>query len=264
MKAEELLHAGRVEEALAALQDTVRNNAADATLRVFLFQILSVLGQWKRALTQLDVLAGMGSEQMMMARIFRPVVECEILRSQVFAGKHTPIVFGEPAPWIGLLVQANELVAQGKFVAAQELRDKAFEDAPAASGKLNGHDFEWIADADLRLGPILEAMVEGHYYWIPFARIKRLFLEPPSDLRDLVWAPAQFVWDNGGEASGHIPTRYPGTEQVKDSALLLARKTEWTDHEGGYTLGRGQRLLATNAEEYPLLECRSIDFNPAT
>jgi type VI secretion system protein ImpE len=262
MKAEELLHAGRVEEALAALQDAVRNNAADAKLRVFLFQTLSVLGQWKRALTQLDVLGGMGSEEMMMARIFQPVVQCELLRSEVFAGKHTPIVFGEPAPWMGLLVQANELVAQGKFRAAEELRNKAFEAAPAVTGKVNDKPFEWIADADVRLGPMLEAVVEGHYYWIPFMRIKRIFLEPPTDLRDLVWAPAQFVWDNGGEASGHIPTRYPGTEKSTDGALRLSRKTEWADQEGGYSLGTGQRLLATDTEEYPLLECRTIDLAP--
>jgi type VI secretion system protein ImpE len=164
---------------------------------------------------------------------------------------------------MGLLVQANELVAQGKFKAAGDLRDKAFEEAPAVTGKVNDKPFEWIADADLRLGPMLEAMVEGHYYWIPFMRIKRIFLEPPSDLRDLVWAPAQFVWDNGGEASGHIPTRYPGTEQLKDEALRLSRKTEWTEKEGGYSLGAGQRLLATDAEEYPLLECRTIDLAPA-
>jgi type VI secretion system protein ImpE len=262
MKAEELLQAGRVEESLASLQEAVRNDAADPRLRVFLFQTLCVMGQWKRALTQLDVLSGMGSEHMMLARIFEPVVRCELLREQVFAGKNTPIVFGEPQPWMGWLVQASELAGQGRFAAAQELRDKAFEEAPATPGKINEKPFEWIADADLRLGPMLEAVVEGRYYWIPFCRIKRIYLEPPSDLRDLVWAPAQFVWANGGEGSGHIPTRYPGTESAADGPLRLARKTEWTEREGGYSLGLGQRVLATEGAEYPLLECRTIDLAP--
>jgi len=264
MKAEELLQAGRVEESLATLQEAVRKDAADPRLRVFLFQTLCVLGQWKRALNQLEVLAGMGSEQMMLARIFEPVVQCEVLRGQVFAGKHTPIVFGEPAPWMGWLIQANELVAQGNLVAARELRDKAFEAAPPSAGQANGKPFEWIADADLRLGPMLEAIVEGRYYWIPFCRIKRIYLEPPADLRDLVWAPAQFVWANGGEAAGHVPTRYPTTESSGDDQLRLARKTEWIEREEGYTLGLGQRVLTTDSEEYPLLECRTIDFVPAS
>jgi type VI secretion system protein ImpE len=262
MKAEEPLQAGHVEESLASLQEAVRKDAADPRLRVFLFQTLSVLGQWKRALNQLDVLAGMGSEHMMLARIFQPVVHCEVLRSQVFAGTRTPIVFGEPAPWMSWLIQANELAAQGKFSAARELRDKAFEAAPSAPGKANGKPFEWIADADPRLGPMLEAVVEGRYFWIPLFRVKLIHLEPPADLRDLVWTPAQFVWANGGEASGHIPTRYPGTESHGDDQLRLARKTEWIEREEGYSFGLGQRILTTDSEEYPLLECRTIELTP--
>lgn len=263
MNAEELLQAGRVEESLARLQEAVRKDAADPRLRVFLFQTLSVLGQWKRALNQLDVLAGMGSDHMMLARIFQPVIHCELLREQVFAGKYTPIVFGEPEPWMSWLVQANELLAQEKFGAARELREKAFEAAPASAGTLNGKPFEWIADADPRLGPILEAVIEGKYYWVPICRCKLIHFEPPSDLRDLVWTPAQFVWTNGGETSGHVPTRYPGTEKSSDDKLRLARKTEWIECPEGFNLGRGQRILATDAEDYPLLECRKIEFTPA-
>ena len=261
MKAEEHIQTGRLDEALALLQEEVRNNAADAKLRTFLFQLLCVLGNWPRALTQLDVLAGFDPDHKLLAGIFRPVIQCEMVRAEVFAGKRTPIVFGQPQEWMGWLVQANELHAQGKSGPAQELRGKAFEAAPATAGKLNDQPFEWIADADQRLGPMLEVIVEGHYYWIPFARIKRIFIEAPTDLRDLVWSPAQFIWANGGEASGHIPTRYPRTESVKDGPLRLARKTEWVEDGGGFSSGLGQRLLATDSAEYPLLECRTIELN---
>jgi len=71
-------------------------------------------------------------------------------------------------------------------------------------------------------------ILEGRYVWVPFCRIKRVNIERPADLRDLVWAPAQFVWTNGGEASGHIPGRYPQTEKSADGALRLARKTDWS------------------------------------
>jgi type VI secretion system protein ImpE len=262
MKAEELLQAGRLEESLTNVQDAVRTDPADARARVFLFQMLCVLGQWQRALTQLEVLGGVSSDHLLLARIFQPVLQCEMLRAQVFAGAHTPIVFGEPLPWMGWLVQANSLAAQGKYEPAQELRDKAFEEAPPTPGAMNGTAFEWVADADLRLGPMVEAMIEGQYYWVPFCRIKRIYIEPPTDLRDLVWAPAQFVWANGGEAVGHIPTRYPGTEKSSDGQLRLARKTEWSEQAGGYALGVGQRVLATDSAEYPLLECRTLDLNP--
>jgi type VI secretion system protein ImpE len=74
--------------------------------------------------------------------------------------------------------------------------------------------------------------------------------------------PAQFVWTNGGEASGHIPTRYARTELAKDGALRLARKTEWQELGEETFIGLGQRLLATDAGEHSLLQCRLIDFNP--
>ena len=257
--AEEYLKAERLDEALASLQEEVRQNPAADRPRVFLFQLLCVLGRWERAASQLQVLAEMDADCTLLAHIFRPVVQCEALRGEVFAGKRTPIIFGEPEEWMGWLVQANHLVAQGQFSAAGELRARAFEAAPAALGKLNGTPFEWIADADSRLGPMLEAIVEGRYWWVPFQRIQRIELEKPVDLRDLVWMPARFVWSNGGQAAGFVPTRYAGTESASDPALQLARKTEWLVREGDHYLGLGQRILATDQTEMPLGEVRVIE-----
>lgn len=261
--AKDYLKAAKLEEALASLQEAVRSNAADAKLRTFLFQLLCVMGQWQRASTQLRVLADLGPETKMLGSIFQPVIDCEVLRRDVFEGKRTPIIFGEPQEWMGWAVQANELNGKGKHDAAQELRDKAFEAAPTSSGTLNGQPFEWIADADLRIGPFLEVILEGHYYWVPFCRIKKAHIEAPTDLRDLVWAPAQFLWVNGGEASGHIPSRYAGTELSADGQLRMARKTEWVERGGGLNAGVGQRVLATNEMEHPLLECRDIELTQA-
>ncbi len=263
MSAEEHIRAGQLEEALKELQGAVRNKPEDSRLRVFLFQLQCVMGKWEKALTQLQVLAGLNADTMLLAQVFRPVINCEVLRREIFDGKRTPIIFGEPMEWVGMLVQANELIAKGQFKAALELRDKAFDSAPATAGKVDDKPFEWIADADQRLGPILEIILEGRYVWVPFCRIKRIHMEKPADLRDLVWVPAQFVWTNGGEASGHIPTRYVRTEDSTDGPLRLARRTEWTEQDGGICLGLGQRILATDQTEYPLLECQTIDLTHA-
>ena len=161
---------------------------------------------------------------------------------------------------MGLLIKANEMMGQGAFAAAAELRAQAFDAAPATPGTINGKPFQWIADADQRLGPLLEVILEGKYYWIPFHRMRRIHVEAPSDLRDLVWIPAQFVWANGGEGSGHVPSRYARTENSDDDALKLARKTEWPEMGNGFNIGLGQRVLATDEEEHPLLECGIIDL----
>jgi protein involved in temperature-dependent protein secretion len=37
-----------------------------------------------------------------------------------------------------------------------------------------GNLFAWLADADVRLGPVLEAIVDGKYYWIPFGNLSAI------------------------------------------------------------------------------------------
>ena len=71
MKAEDYLQTGDLENALAALTEQVRKNPAKVELRIFLFQLLSVLGQWDRAMTQLNVAAEMDSDATLMAMVYR-------------------------------------------------------------------------------------------------------------------------------------------------------------------------------------------------
>jgi type VI secretion system protein ImpE len=263
MTSHEYLTAGQPDEALVELQNAIRARPEDPKLRLFLFQLHCVLGNWPKALTQLQVIAGIDPDTMMLAQIFHPVINCEALRVGVFNGKLTPLIFGEPLEWVGLLVKATEHIGRGELKAAAELRSRAFEAAPETAGTLDGKPFAWIADADSRLGPMLELILGGKYYWVPFCRIRRIAMEAPSDLRDMVWVPAQFVWTNGGEASGHIPTRYVGTESSADGAMRLARKTEWQELAAETFIGLGQRVLVTDEGEHPLLQCRIVDFAAA-
>jgi type VI secretion system protein ImpE len=259
MTAEQLLKTGRLDEALNTIQNTVREDPANHRARIFLFQLLGIVGEWQRAGTQLRVLSEMDSDCMVLARIFEPVLLCEAFRADIFAGELAPAVFRQAPDWLALLVQALEHFGKGNSQAGAEARYRAFESAPMSRGSINGEPFDWIADADERLGPVLEVILQGRYYWIPFCRIRHLTMEPASDLRDLVWAPAHFVWEDGGQASGHIPTRYCGTEHSADGNLRLARKTEWIERNGIH-YGLGQRVFATDRNEYPLLEIRRIYF----
>ena len=139
-----------------------------------------------------------------------------------------------------------------------KLRAEALEAAPTTPGRLNGRQFEWIADADARIGPMLEAIINGRYFWVPFSRIAEMLVEEPEDLRDLVWLPAELKWTNGGEAVALIPARYPGSEASGDSQIQLGRKTEWVSHGGDQYTGLGQRVLVTDQDEISLLEIRNI------
>jgi len=271
MSAVEALREGDVDRALLELQDEVRAFPDEPRHRIFLFQLLSVRGQWRRALTQLQVVRDLDPAAIAMVRTYESVLQCEALRERVFAGEKTPLILGDPEPWIAELVEALRLSAQGGAKAARGLREHALEEAPVSAGTLTCADphqptgeqeteFEWLADADSRLGPVLEAIINGRYYWVPIGRIKHLSIDPPEDLRDLVWLPARFLWVNEGEAVGMIPTRYVGSEQSEDGQICLARKTEWRQPSDGVYEGMGQRLLATDQSDYAILNVRQIRF----
>lgn len=261
--AEEALRAGDPALALEKLTQAVRATPADAKLRVFLFQLLCVQGQWARALTQLDVCAELDAAALPMRETYREAVRCEAVRAEVFAGRKSPLLFGEPEGWIALLIESLLRGAAGDAAAAARLRDEAFDGAPASAGSADGQRFEWIADADMRLGPVLEAVVNGRYYWVPFSRLARVRFEPPADLRDAVWLPATLGFVNGGETIALVPTRYPGSESCGDGAAALARRTIWREASPGVHVGLGQRVLATDAGDFALLDLRSLEFDAA-
>ncbi len=260
MTAETLLHAGDPEAALQALQDQVRSRPADAKLRIFLFQLLAITAQWKRAQVQLELAGELDAEAAPMVLAYRDVINCELHREAVFAGKSKPLIFGEPEEWVALLVEAQQAFAKGEMEVFSTLNAQAFEQADTRSGKINDETFAWLADADQRFGPVFEFIFNGQYYWVPMSRVRSLHTEKPADLRDLIWLPAEVTWTNAGKLMVMLPARYPRTEGVSGPGLL-ARRTDWVSHTGEIFEGTGQRTFATDQQDYSLLQVRSIEFD---
>src|SRR5262245_27155736 len=103
--AEQSLKNGDPAAALARLQEQVRATPGDARLRIFLFQLLCVLGQWDRALNQLKVACELDAGALAMAQTYGDAVRCEAIRREVFEGRKSPMVFGEPEQWLALLIE---------------------------------------------------------------------------------------------------------------------------------------------------------------
>lgn len=278
MSALQFLKSGDLSKALTSLQDEVRNNPSEPKHRIFLFQLYALMGESGRARNQLNVLRDLSKDAMTLVQTYQEALQCDSLREDVYDGKRTPLVFGQPEDWIAMMVNALTMVEN--VAAASELRALALEQATAVPGTLtfypnntvnsaDGSDvesrqtqesFEWLADADSRLGPIFEAILNGKFYWVPMARVKSITLERVTDLRDLVWLPAKFEWTNGGEAVAFIPTRYPKSSRSNDDAIRLARTTHWTEVDESTYVGTGLRILATDQGEYPLTSIARIDF----
>ena len=272
---------------LKKLQQEVRDHPAEPKYRIFLFQLLAVLGQWERALTQLNVLRDMSKESLSLAQAYQETLHCEALRAEVFAGKRLPLLFGEPESWMAPILQALQMDASGSHAEAATLRQQGLDDAPTSSGRLTlhprpsdagnasdgaavgqdeapvaiEHDFQWIADADSRIGPFIEAIINGKYYWIPFRHIANIGLEQVSDLRDLVWLPARFLFNNGGETVGFVPTRYSGSEASSDNLLRMAKTTNWKQVSDESYWGMGLRVLTTDVDDFALTQIARIEFS---
>ena len=107
---------------------------------------------------------------------------------------------------------------------------------------------------------MLEVIINGRYYWLPFHRIRSINIEAPEDMRDQVWMPAYFTFANGGETVGLIPTRYPDSEDSDDNQIRSAHKTEWQELDADLFTGLGQRILVTDVGDFSLMDLRQIDF----
>ena len=258
----EFLDVGHPADALKRLQAQVRERPEDAKLRTFLFQLLCVLGQWERARVQLELCGQLDHATLAMVNTYREALKCELVREAVFAGKTTPMVLGQPQVWVASLVEAIQADARGEGALGAKLRADGLAAAPPTPGHIDGQAFEWIADADSRLGPVLEAVVNGRYVWVPFSAVTKISFEAPSDLRDLVWAPAYLTLVNGGETVALVPTRYVGSGAEADGTVQMARKTEWLGIGADHFRGVGQRMLTTNALDLGLLEVREITLEP--
>jgi type VI secretion system protein ImpE len=249
-----------VGEMLAGALAAVKAAPADASARMRLFRVFCLTGQWDRAVIQLDTASSMDTALAMTSLVYKQAIACERFRAEVFAGSRTPVVVGEPQPWLGWMIEALRAEA-GR---AQALREQALAAAEARPGSLNGEPFEWLADADPRLGPVCEAFIDGKYYWLPFERIAQIDIEPPDDLIDLVWTRAELVLGNGGSKAALVPSRYPGSESSDDDQIRTGRRTDWSGSEETGFRGLGQREWVTDHGETALLDVRRLVLASAT
>ena len=109
MTPEEHIKNGDPVAAKKAIMALVRDDPANSKHRIFLFQLCCVLGDFDRALNQLNVIGEMSDLALAMVQTYRELLQCELLRKAVFQGEKTPLIFGEPEPWVGEIFESLKL-----------------------------------------------------------------------------------------------------------------------------------------------------------
>ncbi|MBC7505684.1 MAG: virulence protein SciE type [Sandarakinorhabdus sp.] len=252
MDAEQLLKAGDIPGARAALAAELKRAPQDVRARQFFWQLMAIVGDLDKADSQLKALGGVQASAMMMGSVYMQCINAERLRIKTFAGELAPKSLVGVEPWVEGLLAALTATIKGEGNAADR-HDAALAEAPASPGTIDGASFEWLADADGRFGPMLEVIIGADYGFIPFVAMNRIRAEPVADLRDTVWRPAEISLKSGQSSMVFIPARYPGTTATGDSALMLGRRTDWIT-AGDLEIGLGQRLLATDIDDHGVLE----------
>ena len=259
VNADDLLRAGDLDGARAALVETVRSEPTNVQARMFLFQLLAVAGEWDKARRQVSTIAQMSGEAQMLAMAYGQAIDAEVERAQVFAGtararQHIA------SPWVEGVIDAIEHFANGRVAEGEAAREAAFDAAPETPGEMDGEAFDWIADADGRFGPCFEVIINGKYGIQAFDQVERITSEGTRDLRDIVWYPVQIAFKSGQSVAAMMPVRYPGSETAESVPERLGRATSWVDRDWGQ-VGVGQHLWSlSNETDRDLLSLRKLSF----
>jgi type VI secretion system protein ImpE len=228
----ELYRAGELREAIKALGEELRKTPLDAKRRTFLFELLCFAGEYDRAEKHLDVLAGQSPKDAPGMMLYRSAIHAERTRQGMFAKGETPAV----------------------------------EEGAAVAGSCNGKAFEEMSDADPRIGANLEVFIAGSYTWIPMHYLRGLEVEPPTNLRDLMWARArveaspEFRLQELGEVL--LPVLSPLSSGHADSAVQLGRETAWEDDAAHGQIPYGAKMMVIDGVDVPMLELRSVEWRP--
>ncbi|WEF30323.1 type VI secretion system accessory protein TagJ [Klebsiella aerogenes] len=248
--------------ALARLENEIKSRPADADLRAAFVQFLCLSGNWSRARVQLKSWLALKPQAHPTVTLLEQSIEGEQQRAGVFAGTARPQMPDSQWPWLSALVSA---LSEAPDVAHPQ-RLAAFEQAPLNPGELNLPDaptqsFTWLMDGDARLGPVCELIVNGRYFWLPFAAIAEIRFQAPVSVTDLVWRHALVRLTDGSEQVCQIPARYPVTPE-SEVRFQLARATEWQplDDDGALYQGQGQKVWLNDSDEFPILSLDVVSF----
>jgi type VI secretion system protein ImpE len=227
MKPQELLQAGHLDEAIAALGSELREQPSDAQRRMFLFELLCFVGNYDRAEKQLGILEEHPDTSRETAMYYRMVLAAERLRQSLAESGDYPATGGDSGP-----------------------------------GTWNGTPFTRLEDADPRQPSHFEFITTGGYHRIPLPDLLSVEMNAPARLRDLIWSPAQarFRQRPDQPVDVLIPVLTPGAFRHPDPLVRLGRMTVW-ERRNDVDVPCGQRLFQADDTEWAVLDLRELKLD---
>jgi type VI secretion system protein ImpE len=260
-----LYQQGRLDEAIAAMNEEVKQKPADVDRRGFLAELLCVAGELERAEKQLEVLVKTAPQHQLGVSLLRQLVRAEQSRQQFYADGRLPEFVEKPDARMELRLKAALAERGGERREAAKLLEEMEAARAPVAGTCDGKRFDEIRDLDDLVADALEVLTSnGKYYLIPFARVESIELRAPQRPRDLLWRRALVQVTDGPEGEVFLPAIYAGAYGPDDVPARLARRTDWSERDAGPVRGKGLRTLLVGDEAKSLLEIGKLEFGRAS
>ena len=253
--------AGKLQDAIQAMNAEVRAKPGDVDRRGFLAELLCFDGQLERADKMLDLIGTQDPAAALGLSLFRQQIRAETARREFFGDGRVPEFLGEPPEHLKLHLEASVLIRDGDAAGAARLLAEAEDKRPKAAGTCNGEAFADIRDLDDLTAGFFEVLTStGKYYWIPTERVATIEFHRPERPRDLIWRRAAMDVSEGPDGEVFLPAIYvtPGVEL--DERTRLGRVTDFVGGEGEPVRGIGQRTFLIGDDAMPILELQSLEF----
>jgi len=263
MTADELIEAGNLEGAIAALEELLRHRPRDPAARASLFALACLSGQWDRAPRLLDALEKLrepGAPLPLDPERYRAILAAEMARQRYFTEGASPQTLGTPNTAVKLTLLLHRLVAAGQSAQAASLLDEYEEGRQSLCGRYGGEPFDDFRDVEDWMSPVLEVLAPEGYFWVGWDEVQFLDVAPPRSLLDLLWAPARLGLTSRVLGAVVVPALYPETWRHADALVKLGRRSEWTDVGAGLVRGAGAKVYQVGAQTKGLLELQDVSF----
>jgi type VI secretion system protein ImpE len=258
-----LFSAGKLPEAVAAANATVRKAPADLSARVLLAEFLLFAGNLERADVLLDAASNIEPKAAVVIAEFRQLLRADMARRQQRRDGRLPEFLGEPTAALATILRAHVAQQAGDAAETAALLAEAEALRPPVSGTADAMPFDDFRDADDFNAGYLEVLTTtGKYFWIPTERIDSIQFDKPRRARDLFWRRVTMSVRGGPDGVVYLPAIYSGDNPDITDELRLGRATDWIEAPEGTVRGVGQRMFLAGQELIPVMNLTEITFDP--
>lgn len=251
---------GRIDDAIAALNQQVKAAPTDVDARGMLVEFLCIQGNLERADRLLEALRVQDPSVAVGVSLLQQLVRAALCRKEFWEAGRVPAFLGEPSDHERERMRASILLREGAQDEATTVLRAAEEARPHPKGTAAGAAFDDLRDLDDVLGGVLEVFTStGKYYWIPIERVVRMEARSPERPIDVLWLPVEMTVADGPDGVVYVPTTYHGALE-QDDVLKLGRATEWLGEDDGVVRGAGLRTFLVGEEAKTVFELGELLF----